>query len=147
MGMDRVYQTAKAGQERIVIGAKPLPSMPSGKAHRTGLGNDQSRSSLGPFAIIGDGPIAHRPIGMGKIVSHGGHEDPVFQPKAVQGKGGEEGVKAGHGLPHSLISNLNLSLNLNQRFLSFSFGHLLEIGKYYRVIFFFPAPAGQGISE
>jgi hypothetical protein len=39
---------------------------------------DVSNPSLDPLHVIGDMPVVHLAIGIGKVSGHGGHDDPVF---------------------------------------------------------------------
>jgi hypothetical protein len=99
--MDRVGQAAEAGEKGIVVDTDPTGAMTSGEAHRAGFGNDQTGSPVSPGGIVGDGPIADGPIRMGKIISHGRHEDAISQAEIAQSKGRKKNVKMAHGLPTS----------------------------------------------
>jgi hypothetical protein len=98
LAVDRLSQAPEAGQKGIVVGTDPTGAMTSGEAHGAGFGNDQTGSPVSPGGIVGNGPIADRPIRMRKIISHGRHEDAVLQPKIPDRKRREERFKTGHGL-------------------------------------------------
>ncbi|MBI5966345.1 MAG: hypothetical protein HY882_00605 [Deltaproteobacteria bacterium] len=88
--MNRGDQAAKTWQKRIIKGAKASPPMSTQRTYGAGFGDDQSGPSLAPFLVISDCPIADRSLGVGKIVSHRGHEDTILQAKAAENKGREK---------------------------------------------------------